>query len=121
MHELSIAQSILDIVRTNVPTDESCNVRTVRVCVGELAGVVAESLQFAYHALVADSPFHHSVIEIERMPYTVRCRMCGETTAPAPIGSASCKRCGSEETELNSGMELSVVDIVLQDVPTEQP
>ena len=50
MHELGVAQEILDIVRRYVPDTEAARVRDVRVRVGELAGVVADSLEFCFSA-----------------------------------------------------------------------
>jgi hydrogenase nickel incorporation protein HypA/HybF len=57
MHELSIAQGILDIVREHVPEGQSAGVRTIEVRVGRMSGVVPESLEFCFEALVLDSPF----------------------------------------------------------------
>jgi Zn finger protein HypA/HybF involved in hydrogenase expression len=44
MHELSIAQDILDIVFTNVPPDDYEDVTKIKVKIGEISGVIPDSL-----------------------------------------------------------------------------
>jgi hydrogenase nickel incorporation protein HypA/HybF len=68
MHELGLAESILDIVREHVPLDRAAAVRRVRVRVGEVAGVISESLTFCFGAIVAGTPYVDASIEIERAP-----------------------------------------------------
>ena len=67
MHELSLAAGILDIVREYVATDQAHRVRAVRVRVGEAAGVVPESLDFCFDAIVIDTPFASAHLEIDRV------------------------------------------------------
>ena len=52
-HELSLAQGILDLVRRHVPDGQEGLVRAVTVRVGRLSGVVTESLDFCFGAIVA--------------------------------------------------------------------
>jgi Zn finger protein HypA/HybF involved in hydrogenase expression len=44
MHELAIAQNILEIVNQSVPEEQAAAVRLVRIRIGQLSGVVPESL-----------------------------------------------------------------------------
>ena len=44
MHELAIAQAILALVQRHVSDDQASLVRAVRVRIGDLAGVVPDSL-----------------------------------------------------------------------------
>jgi hydrogenase nickel incorporation protein HypA/HybF len=55
MHELSIAQSIVEIVHQYVPVGNCRSVKTVRVLVGEHAGVVPDSLSFCFEAITAET------------------------------------------------------------------
>ena len=55
MHELSIAQSIVEIVQQYVPNGETRPVKSVNLKVGEMAGVVPESLDFCFGAITADA------------------------------------------------------------------
>jgi hydrogenase nickel incorporation protein HypA/HybF len=68
MHELGLAESILDIVRDHVPPGREAAVRRVRVRIGEFAGVLPDSLAFCFGAITAGTPFVDASLEIERVP-----------------------------------------------------
>ncbi|OFW46849.1 MAG: hypothetical protein A3J29_06615 [Acidobacteria bacterium RIFCSPLOWO2_12_FULL_67_14b] len=67
MHELSLAAGILDIVRQHVQVSQAGRVRAVRVRVGEAAGVVPDSLDFCFDAIVIDTPFAAAFLEIDHV------------------------------------------------------
>lgn len=67
MHELGLAQSILDIVRANVPAGRASAVREVRLRVGDSAGVLVESLEFCFGVAVAGTPFASAVLAVDRV------------------------------------------------------
>jgi hydrogenase nickel incorporation protein HypA/HybF len=110
MHELSIAQSIVDIVGQYVQLAEQERVRKIAVRIGAMAGVVPDSLQFCFSAVVHNTPLESAVMEIEHTPFTVTCHACGRATESEP-GLALCPACGSVDTEITSGTELQVVSI----------
>jgi hydrogenase nickel incorporation protein HypA/HybF len=118
MHELSIAQNILEIVRQHVPEQDWGLLRSVRLRIGSQAGVVTESLRFGWEALTADGPLASSRLEVQTVPFTLRCLACGRTSAPAE-GVALCAECGSPRTEILGGTELQVVELELEDPPGE--
>ena len=68
MHELGLAESILTIVGEHVPANRQADVRRVRVVVGDLAGVLGESLVFCFDALAPLSPFPQASLAIEPVP-----------------------------------------------------
>jgi hydrogenase nickel incorporation protein HypA/HybF len=68
MHEMGIAESVLDIVRQYVPEPRGQLVRRVTVRVGEFAGVQVESLRFCFEAIVAETPYPAASLAIEWVP-----------------------------------------------------
>lgn len=113
MHELSIAQNVLDIVQQHVG-DRRGLVRTVTLRVGAFAGVMPESLEFCFRAVAESTPLAQTGLVIETVPATIRCRACGSESSPdQPL--FLCARCGSSQTDLVHGMELDVVQIELED------
>lgn len=68
MHELSIAEGIVDIIGQYVAVERLQDVRSVRMHVGIFSGAVPESLLFSYQAITAGSPLERSSIELERIP-----------------------------------------------------
>jgi hydrogenase nickel incorporation protein HypA/HybF len=120
MHELSIAQSIVDIVGQYVPRTQFATVKLVRVRVGDLAGVVPDSLSFCFTAVTAGTPMAGALLEIEHVPYTIRCNGCTTESTTEP-GLALCPQCGSTDTRIIAGTELQVMTIDVDDQTPEHP
>jgi hydrogenase nickel incorporation protein HypA/HybF len=118
MHELSIAQNVLDIIRQNVPEGREPQAKSVLLRVGDGAGIVAESLEFCFHAMTDGTPFHGMVMNIERAPFIVECGSCKQRCtldSPAVI----CPLCFSGDIRVVSGTDLQVVAIELADETQE--
>jgi len=114
MHELFIAQNIREIVLQSVPDGQCRLVRTVSIKVGELSGVIAESLDFCFSAITKDTPLEGTLLRIEHVPFGLRCRACNRTFSNNE-GTVLCPRCGGNDTVVISGTELQVVAIELED------
>jgi len=114
MHELSVAQSIFDIVCRYVSRPELPLVRTVRVRVGSASGVVPDSLEFSFQAIIIDTPLSGARMEIESIPFRLLCENC-HATSNSDEGLRLCPECGSVATTIVSGTELHVKDIELSD------
>lgn len=68
MHELSIAVSLIDAICDELPRLGRVSVRSVRVRVGALSGVVADALTFAFDVAADSSPIAGARLEIEPTP-----------------------------------------------------
>ncbi|NUN71163.1 MAG: hydrogenase maturation nickel metallochaperone HypA [Bacteroidetes bacterium] len=119
MHELSIAQNIVEIIHQYVPAAERDRVRSVFTTVGEHSGIVADSLTFSYQAITAATDLQRSMLVIEPQPFIIRCSACG-TESRTEMGSIQCPACRAVETTVLSGTELRVREIELEDEPQEQ-
>ena len=117
MHELSIAQSIFDIVTEHIPEGNGATVRSVRLKIGELAGVVPDSLEFCFSAIVNGTPLEGARLDIEKIPLVCSCMDCG-TTFPVRESVFMCSSCGSSRTSILSGRELQVTEIEIADEGT---
>lgn len=114
MHELGIAQGILDIVRQYVPGPRAAAVRAVTVRVGQMSGVVAESLDFCFGAITADTPYAQAFLAIDRVPARARCRGCDhEFVMRGPV--FVCPACGGPRVDMTAGGELQVVEVELDE------
>ncbi len=118
MHELSIAQGILEIVQGAVPADQMASVQSVRVRVGHLSGVVADSLEFCFGAIAEDTPLRGASLLIEPVPAVSECKACSRRFDVEDLAFL-CPSCGSTNITLVSGMELQVAEIELLDNPVE--
>jgi hydrogenase nickel incorporation protein HypA/HybF len=114
MHELAIAQNILDIVRQAVPENQKSAVRQVRIRVGQLSGLVPESLDFCFNAIVSDTDMKGAALAIEQIPTVSVCRTCRHRFQIEDF-IFFCPACKGTDLELISGKELEVVEIELTD------
>jgi len=114
MHELAIAQNILEIVQQAVPEGQAAAVRSVRIRVGQLSGIVPDSLDFCFNAIIVDTKMPQASLAIEQIPTVSRCRDCLQRFAVEDF-VFSCPACKSANLELISGKELEVVEIELAD------
>jgi hydrogenase nickel incorporation protein HypA/HybF len=114
MHELSIARSIVEIVEQTVSPADYSAVTDVHVRIGEMAGVVPDSLAFCFSAVVAETPLCNAKLTIEHVPLTMECKTCGNKFR-SEFGYVPCPRCKQTDTTVLSGTELQVVEIELAD------
>ncbi len=112
MHELSIAENIIEIARENLPPSGS--VKSVKVRIGKLACVIPDSLEFCFTAITKGTPLENSKLEIESVGIVVHCESCG---ADSEVNGFlfQCKQCGSAEVRIISGDELQVVEMEIDD------
>ena len=68
MHELSIAQSIVKIVLQHSQRGDLQTVKSVKLNVGDLTGIVPESLVFCFELASRGTAAQGSKLKIENMP-----------------------------------------------------
>ncbi len=113
MHELSVAESIVTIIKENTDGGDA-KVSAVRVRIGELAGVIPESLEFCFSAITAGTSLEGSRLEIERTAIVCHCEACGtDSTVNGLV--FRCPRCHGPHITITSGNELQVVEIEIDD------
>lgn len=104
MHELSIAMSLIEIIKEECLKNEVQKLKKVKLVVGELAGIVPESLQFGFEVVSEGTPAEGAELEIELRPVRGQCQECGhefevqEFRFRCPsCESTSVKRVGGDE------------------------
>ncbi|MFH0787147.1 MAG: hydrogenase maturation nickel metallochaperone HypA [Pseudomonadota bacterium] len=110
MHEMGIAQSILDIVEQEMARHGVTKVSTIRLVVGEFTAVVPQSLTFCFEVITKDTPMEGVRLEMEPVPLTGRCGGCGEEFEIKEYRFV-CPKCDSKEIETIGGKELYVKEI----------
>jgi hydrogenase nickel incorporation protein HypA/HybF len=107
MHEMSIAQSVLDIILQESRDHRVKRVLSVALRVGELSAVETESLKFCFDLLTKGTLAEGARLNIERVQITCRCRDCAADFSVKEL-TFSCTSCGSGRLEMLTGRELSV-------------
>lgn len=111
MHELSIAQAIVDVATRHA---RGRTVVKIEVRVGHLRQVVPASLEFAFSLLTQGTALDGAELSLAQVPVSVRCRVCRAESVPEDF-PLRCGRCGALDVELLSGEELLVDALELED------
>lgn len=115
MHEVSIAEGIASAVENTV--SPATPVVSVRVAVGELAGVDVDALLFAWQSVRKGTCMDSARLVVERPEGRAWCMHCCKDVALHRHGGP-CPECGSYQLLATQGHELKVLDI---EIPAESP
>jgi hydrogenase nickel incorporation protein HypA/HybF len=110
MHEMSLCESILDILKAQAVADRFSRVKRVRVDIGPLSCVEPEALRFGFDVVMKGSLAEGAVLEIARPPAEALCLSCFRTV-PVKERFDSCPECGSEALQVTSGEELKIREL----------
>jgi hydrogenase nickel incorporation protein HypA/HybF len=114
MHEMSVAKNILDIVHEHIRSEEESKVRSIILKVGELSGIVSDSLEFCFSTLVDNTPLRGAKLLIQTIPISAACNSCNYISQ-LEYGIFFCEKCHSSDIKLITGKELQIEQIELED------
>ncbi|MDT0569067.1 hydrogenase maturation nickel metallochaperone HypA [Streptomyces sp. DSM 3412] len=116
MHEMSVALAVVDQVAEAADrAGDVTAVRSVRLQVGELAGVVPDSLAFCFELACAGTLLEGAELVTEAVPGRARCTSCAHEWAVGMPPRLTCPACGGTRTDLLAGRELQIVDVRWED------
>ena len=106
MHELAIAEGVVDTVTERLP---GATVTCVRLEIGALSGVVADSIRFCFDLATEGTGLAGARLEISEPAARCQCRACG--TEFQPDGPVVLCPCGSPDVAVLSGEQLKIVSV----------
>jgi len=112
MHEFSIAQSVIETVRAQLPADERRPIRSVTLKLGQFNRIAPESLEYYFEIVREGTVAREAKLKIIPVPIQCRCGTCGFNFEGGRYVTI-CDRCGKGGVELISGNELNVIEIEL--------
>jgi hydrogenase nickel incorporation protein HypA/HybF len=113
MHELAITEGVVDAVTERLP---DARITCVRLEIGALSGVVADSVRFCFDLVTEGTNLEGARLEITETPARCRCLACGRDFEPdGPI--AICP-CGSAGVEVLAGQELKIASVQVEPAGT---
>lgn len=104
MHELAITRNIVALVAERA---RGRKVLKVRLEIGTLSGVMADSIRFCFDAAAEGTPLEGAILEIAEPAGLARCRRCGADFAQETLFSPC--GCGARDFERLAGEELNVI------------
>ena len=107
MHEQSIVESLLSIAIENAEKARATKILRIYLVVGELSGVVEESVDFYFSFLSKDTIASEASIFYNRISAQLRCRNCDTIFTPEKL-DFHCPECQEEQIEIIGGRELYI-------------
>lgn len=113
MHELSLAQSILEMVLDQVVLDDSARILEIRLDIGEISAVVPDALHFCFGAVSDGTKASGATLVISSIPWRMRCSSC-LVEYRVMDRNPTCPSCSHLGGVTLSGKELSVREIDIE-------
>jgi len=116
MHELSIAEALLDTV-TKWQRENGGTLLRLRVKAGRLAGIDPEALLYVWPMALSHAVPEVSgcKLEVEMLPLSLRCAACGKIATTERL-MLICPSCGEQALRRQGGRELMIQDIEVDNV-----
>ena len=110
MHEMSLAEGVLQLIEDSARQEEFSKVTTVWLEIGQLAGVEVEAMRFCFDAVTQGSLAEGAKLEIIAIPGTAWCMSCSATVTYSEVYSA-CPQCGTYQIQVTGGTEMRVKEL----------
>jgi hydrogenase nickel incorporation protein HypA/HybF len=104
MHELYLAESILDIVKEYAAKQHFQKVNSISLSFGRLSCIESKSLQFAFEVQAKDTMAHGAELRFKIIPPVIHCFSC-DKDLEVEAYEAICPQCKGEEVLLVGGTE----------------
>ena len=110
MHEMSLAEGVLQLIEDAAREQEFERVTTVWLEIGQLSGVEVEAMKFCFDAVMRDSIADGATLEIVATPGTGWCMQCSMSVPMSEV-FGECPQCGSHQMQVTGGTEMRVKEL----------
>lgn len=129
MHEMSLAQSLLDLA---VQHAAGHPIVSLRVRVGALSGVVTDSLDFCFEFLSEGTLAEGAKLLFEPAPVRLQCRSCGAGVSTEGWSEhpghevvylameQGCPACGSQDLKVAGGLDFQLIEIEVREQKADE-
>ncbi len=114
MHEVTVCDSLLDLAEETARKHNASCIKSIKIRVGEISGVVPELLQHAFDICSKERTMtNRARLIIQRVKPKALCKQCGTEFSPDDFVFI-CPGCGSPDTKLLQGDELVLDKLELE-------
>ena len=107
MHEVSIIQNVIEIVTQKAIENKLTKIKNISLRIGELSGVMSESLKFAFDSCIKGTMLEESTLGIEIVNALGECKDCN-LEFPIEHFNKLCPSCNKFCTNIVRGYELYI-------------
>ena len=110
MHEMSLCESVLQVLEDHAKRQGFEKVKTVWLEIGGLAGVELDAMRFGFDAVTRGTLADHARLEIIAVPGEAWCMQCGKTV-PVKQRFDACPDCGGYQLQVTGGEEMRIKEL----------
>jgi hydrogenase nickel incorporation protein HypA/HybF len=102
MHELSVAEAVIEQLERLVEREGAARITRVVLRLGVLSGVDSEALRFSFPLAAEGTRAEGAELVLEEVPLRVRSADCGAETEADPL-DVVCAACGGNDVRIVEG------------------
>jgi len=114
MHEMSIAMNIIELASAAAQAECADSISGIELEIGDLAGVMVESLEFCFEAAAKGTLAEDACLKIVVIPGEAKCMNC-QSTSPVNSYGSQCPQCGEWLLNITKGRDLRIRAITIND------
>jgi hydrogenase nickel incorporation protein HypA/HybF len=111
MHEVSIAQSLLDIAVDNCKKEGYKSIEVIKVKIGRASGIMPDALLFAFDAVKIGTLAEKATLTIDEIPVSGFCESCKSSFTVDEAYIIACPLCGNVSIRVETGHELHIYEM----------
>lgn len=127
MHELAIAQQLIEIIEENAKKHSLSSVKLARLRIGKMSAFNPENIKFCFNSYEKNELLKDIKLEIEEAPVELECQNCGHKWLdtrfddldfahdiahnPIQYQPPSCHKCNTQGPKITSGNQMQLVDL----------
>jgi len=113
MHEMSLCESILQVMEDHAARQGFTRVNRVWLEIGGLSGVEVEAMRFGFDAVTRGTLADQARLEIIEVPGQAWCMQCVKSVAVTQRFDA-CPDCGSYQLQVTGGDEMKIKELEVE-------
>ena len=110
MHELSLAEEMMDIIQHKARKEGFSKVRHIYLEIGQLSHVTPEAMRFCLEAVIKNTLAEGAKLSISEPEGQALCLSCGHNNRISDLYSA-CDECGGFDLKVLSGDQVRIKNL----------
>ena len=110
MHEMSIAQSLIEVVKEEMLKHDARTLRSVRLNIGKMSAIVPDSLSFCFTVITTGTELEGARLIMDVIPLRGFCNECKKEFEIKEYAFV-CPFCNSSDINTISGQDLTIVEM----------
>ncbi|HLP97431.1 MAG TPA: hydrogenase maturation nickel metallochaperone HypA [Sideroxyarcus sp.] len=113
MHEMSLAESVVDLVEYRARNNGWQHIKGVRLEIGKLSGVEPDAIRFCFDAVAGGTLAEGAALDIVEQDGIAWCFDCARTIALAVRGDP-CPECGGFRLRVDQGLAMRIMELEIE-------